>query len=886
LIKKLDLAFHQLIGGEMKRLTLAMFLAVLMIFSVAAADNVIKVDREFGSSFIGYAPDRCIVTFKEGVSPHANQQAIFDINQKFQVGHFDKEFPMAEWAGAKGPADRALNRKYKVRFPIGQLDDVIAAYRALPSVEKVEPVGMYLVSATPNDRYYDDPPAEFPYDQWHYWDTYGIEADMAWDIETGDPDVVCAVIDGGVRYYHYELGGTNPPGPADNSTNGNIWVNPGEIPANGIDDDNNGYVDDVIGYDFVDEGFQCTDSDCGTVDNDPSDYGGHGTHVAGTIAAITNNDATFGVAGIAGGWNNGTTDDIANGVKIMCLRAGYMTRRGGVMYMDMVSEALYYVATMVDKGINVTAINCSWGSSSLLADAIDAVIARDVMVIVAAGNANNTDADYLGTREDCLDVGATDITGVGASFSTYGSWVDIAAPGVDILSTFHNSDDPDNDYIALMDGTSMACPHVVGVAGLLESYDPSLTAQDKWNLIVNNSKPYDQSAKYVGVGIVDARACLDAIGGTGCDVVADFSGPPTSGCIPLTVSFTDASTGPVTSWSWDFGDGGSSTAENPSHQYTSPGNYTVSLTVTSATCNDTETKTSYIAVSDVVTANFSGTPTSGTAPLTVNFTDLSTGNPTSWSWNFGDGGSSASQNPSHIYTAEGTYSVTLTASNGCGSDIESKTGYITVSPGVQNYMHVSGIVVTRTGNNQKSGVARVTIVDQNNNPVAGAVVSGYFSAPNSNIKTGTTGTDGVATLTSDRTKTYPSDWCFTVTDVTLANYTYDDAANVVTEACESGPVYGSAKTVFGVVPEGFALGNYPNPFNPATTISFTLPSASYTRLEVYNILGQSVVTLVDGYLHAGSHSVVWDAHDAASGIYLYRLSTDYVSTTKQMILMK
>jgi len=870
----------------MRRLTLATLLVAILLSGIALADNVIKVDREFGSSFVGYAPDRCIVIFKDGVSPQSIGKELDAVADKFQIGQLAQQFPNAATAALKHPVDRELTKYYKAKFPEGNLDEVMNAYRQLPYVEEVKPVGIYLVSATPNDRYYDDPPVEFPYDQWHYWDTYGIEADMAWDLETGNPDVVCAVIDGGVRYYHYDLGGTNPPGPNDNSTNGNIWVNTGEIPGNGIDDDNNGYIDDVIGWDFVDSGFQCTDSDCGTVDNDPSDFGGHGTHVAGTIAAITNNDPTFGVAGVAGGWNNGTTDYTANGVKIMCLRAGYMTRRGGVMYMDMVSEALYYVATMVDKGVNVTAINCSWGSSSMLAAAIDAVIARDVMVIVACGNANNTTADYLGAREDCMDVGATDQAGNPASFSTYGSWVDIAAPGVNILSTYHNSDDPSGDYIALMDGTSMSCPHVVGVAGLLESYDPSLTSQQKWDIMVNNTKWYNPT-KYVGTGIVDARACLDAVGG-GCDVTADFSGTPTSGCAPLTVNFTDLSSGPVISWAWDFGDGvGTSTAENPSYQYNSPGVYTVTLTATSATCSDGETKTGYITVQTVPVANFSGSPTSGYAPLSVSFTDLSTGNPDTWSWDFGDGvGTSSAQNPNYTYNDAGTYTVTLTASNACGSDGETKPAYITVDVAPEMYMHVSAMTVTRTGNNQKSGVAQVTIVNQNNAPVVGAVVSGYFNAPNTNIKSGTTGSTGIATITSDRTKVYPSDWCFTVTNVVLAGYTYVPGDNVVTQACESGPVYGEVGDYMAALPKGFSLDNRPNPFNPSTTLSFTLPTASNVQLDIYNIVGQKVETLVNGYLEPGQYSFDWDGSNVASGVYLYRLTTDEFSKTKKMVLMK
>ena len=163
----------------MKRLILTLFLAVLLISSAALADNFIKVERELGSSFIGNAPDRCIVTFKEGASPNSDQKSLFEINGKFQVGHFDKQFIMADKAGKHRP-DQVLNRKFKARFPEGQLDQVMAAYRALPSVEKVEPVGMFLVNADPIDKYYDNPPPEYPYDQWHYWDNYGIEADMAW----------------------------------------------------------------------------------------------------------------------------------------------------------------------------------------------------------------------------------------------------------------------------------------------------------------------------------------------------------------------------------------------------------------------------------------------------------------------------------------------------------------------------------------------------------------------------------------------------------------------------------------------------------------------------------------------------------------------------------
>ncbi len=162
--------------------------------------------------------------------------------------------------------------------------------------------------------------------------------------------------------------------------------------------------------------------------------------------------------------------------------------------------------------------------------------------------------------------------------------------------------------------------------------------------------------------------------------MADFSGTPTTGSAPLTVNFTDLSTGSPTSWSWNFGDGGTSTLQNPSHVYSAAGQYTVSLTATNGTGPNTATKTNYITVSAAApVADFSGTPTTGSAPLTVNFTDLSTGSPTSWSWNFGDGGTSTLQNPSHIYSAAGQYTVSLTATNGAGPNTATKTNYITVS---------------------------------------------------------------------------------------------------------------------------------------------------------------------------------------------------------------
>ncbi|MFB3879807.1 MAG: PKD domain-containing protein [Armatimonadota bacterium] len=161
--------------------------------------------------------------------------------------------------------------------------------------------------------------------------------------------------------------------------------------------------------------------------------------------------------------------------------------------------------------------------------------------------------------------------------------------------------------------------------------------------------------------------------------VADFSATPTSGNAPLEVTFNDQSAGAmITAWAWDFGDGGSSTDQNPTHTYTTPGTYDVSLTVTDIGGTDDEVKVGYITVGDANLANFSGTPRAGVAPLGVTFTDLSGGGIVSWLWDFGDGGTATTQNPSHTYNAPGIYDVSLTVNDGIFSDTETKTDYVKV----------------------------------------------------------------------------------------------------------------------------------------------------------------------------------------------------------------
>ncbi len=160
--------------------------------------------------------------------------------------------------------------------------------------------------------------------------------------------------------------------------------------------------------------------------------------------------------------------------------------------------------------------------------------------------------------------------------------------------------------------------------------------------------------------------------------VANFTSSVTSGIVPLKVTFTDTSTGTPVAWKWDFGDGSKSYQQNPTHKYSNVGTYTVNLTVKNAIGRNTVTKTEYIKVVTKPVANFTSSVTSGTVPLKVTFTDTSTGTPSGWKWDFGDGSKSYLQNPTHKYSNVGTYTVNLTVKNAIGRSTVTKTEYIKV----------------------------------------------------------------------------------------------------------------------------------------------------------------------------------------------------------------
>lgn len=497
----------------MRRSVLVLLAALLMTVS-AAADNMVYVPftasydgmQVVGNQFVvKLKSDVAAVAFKAGGNPATDRQSLDILNKRYGVTAIEEEFPGA--VAKPGLPDLTGYRivTFNGQFPI---EEVISAYAADSNIESVEPIGIHpMYDVVPNDYYFAG--QAYPWNQWGLSNAgdHDMDAPCAWGINPGNGNAIVAVADGGVRYFHQDLGGANWP-----TTSGNIWINTAEIKDNGIDDDGNGYVDDWIGWDWVTGVKGCKKGeDCSTPDNDPRDFGGHGTHCAGIIGALTNN--AIGVAGTAGGWGDGTSSSIGNGVKIMCLRIGWLSSGSvGYVRMDFAAQAFYYAA---NEGADV--INCSWGSSnsSGFGAAVDYAIANGVLVCHAAGNSNNTTQDYLATRDDVIDVAATDSADVKASFSSYGSWVDVSAPGVDIASTYNNPSDVDNDYFAIMSGTSMATPYVCGLAGLVKSQNPNYTWSQIRDQIKNTTDDIDGiNPSYAGqLGTGRINACR-ALGGT------------------------------------------------------------------------------------------------------------------------------------------------------------------------------------------------------------------------------------------------------------------------------------------------------------------------------------------------------------------------------------
>ncbi len=455
-----------------------------------------------------------------------------------------------------------------------------------PNVVYIQNDIICMVDATPNDPSYGN--------QWFHYQASrkDIHSQEAWDVEVGSDDVIIAIIDSGVLYNHPDL-------------RDNIWVNPAEdldgdevvwdsTDINGVDNDGNGYVDDFIGYDFIQSvgGEGWPGEDISGRDNDPKDFNGHGTHVAGIAAAVSNNNA--GVAGVAGGWGGPYWD---RGARIMCLRAGYSAPHPdfgwetGFLVMSAVAEAVQYAA---DNGADV--VNYSAGSSwtASLQVAYNNLNNAGISFCASAGNeGSGIGDDYFDTAPGVIVVAWTTVGDGKAGDSNYGAWVDIAAPGSGIYATYS---DHYNATYASLSGTSMSSPCVAGAVAIAKSVYPQYDKTVLDTMVVNNADPLVGEFYYDSGLLGSGRLNVwNAIQNT---PKAEFTALNAIGSAPLTVDFADASPA-ATSWTWDFGDGAKAVNGDPNtqHIYNDAGVYSVSLTVDDANGTDVEMKKNLVYVS-------------------------------------------------------------------------------------------------------------------------------------------------------------------------------------------------------------------------------------------------------------------------------------------------
>ncbi len=342
-----------------------------------------------------------------------------------------------------------------LKVPAGKVREVVTQLNQSPAVEYAEPNYLVQIADTlPNDP--------------GWGSQYGptrIQAPQAWDITTGSSSVVIAVIDSGVDLGHPDLAAK-------------IWNNPGETGSgkqtNGLDDDGDNYVDDWRGWDFVNG------------DNNPQDDFGHGTHVAGIAAAASNNGV--GIAGVS--W----------GARVMPLKV--LDSNGNGSESD-VAAAMTWAA---DHGAKVINLSLGGGPSSVMEDAVNYAYAHGVTVVAAAGNAGSLGVLYPAAYDHAIAVASTNASNNRSSFSNYGPEIDLAAPGSSIYSTYWNS----GSTYATLSGTSMATPHVAGVAALLAG-QPGFDTPDKIRIAMESTAldlgdpGWDQ---LYGFGLVQAHNAL------------------------------------------------------------------------------------------------------------------------------------------------------------------------------------------------------------------------------------------------------------------------------------------------------------------------------------------------------------------------------------------
>lgn len=401
------------------------FIIVFLLPILLLAQPVEKVKS---SGEAKYLSGELIVKLKETPASSAGRVELpLSLNTRFEILDVKQIAPFHP-ASLAGRGVNPLSNIIVIKYNNREIDPLYISQKlkSLPEIEWIEPRYVYELSYTPNDPQLGNQYA-----------ITKINAQGAWDISKGDTSVVVAIVDTGVDWDHPDLNGT-------------MKFNWAEIPNNGIDDDNNGYIDDFMGWDFG--------GLTGTPDNDPmEDRPDHGTHVAGISASVTDNGVGVASPAFKSKWLGVKTSQDDN------------RNTSGQPYIVYGYEGITYAA---DRGAKV--INCSWGGggySILGQQVINYALSKGALVVGAAGNSNSAAPHFPSGYNGVVSVASTDQGDLKSGFSNYGTTIDVAAPGSGIYNTWQN------DTYAYLSGTSMASPLAASLAALVFAHFPGISPE-------------------------------------------------------------------------------------------------------------------------------------------------------------------------------------------------------------------------------------------------------------------------------------------------------------------------------------------------------------------------------------------------------------------------